>query len=214
MQKRELTREGILDAYIELLEEKNFDKVTVKALCTQAGIVRSTFYTYFDDIYEVIQTIEDDLISAFARVDADSRGREAREEDIKGFGDAHTDWGFPMAPPAGFCEWFDCCEEHRTYLRAMLGPHGDPYFEEKFRRVLTKHVNFLMDSDDMPNDTLRTGFVEAFVEVHTLLTKNWLLHEHTSLNKDRIGTILNSMRVGANTMGYYLDEETTGYLSL
>lgn len=205
MPKRERTRESILSAYVAQLDTTNYDEVSVKALCEEAGIVRSTFYTYFTDIYEVIQTVEDELTSAFGRVDSLARAAEERSANVS-FTTAHTDWGFPLQPPPGFCEWFDCCEEHATALRGMLGPHGDPYFEEKFRRLLEKHVVLLMDMDGMPNDDLRRGFLETMTETHILLVRNWLLHEETTLTKERIGVIVNSIRLGANTMGHFGDE--------
>lgn len=205
MLKREHTREGIINAYIAQLESTDYDQVSVKALCECAGIVRSTFYTYFTDIYEVIQTIKDDLTSAFGRVDSQARATFRAGEKTPSPA-ALTDWGFSLQPPPGFCEWFDCCEEHSIALRAMLGPHGDPYFEEKFRRLLVKHIELLMEMDGMPDDELRRGFVEAMTETHVLLTRNWLLHENTTLSKGRMITIANSIRVGGNTMGHFSND--------
>ncbi len=194
------TRRRIVSSYIELLEDRDYDKVSVSALCKKAGIVRSTFYVYFADIYDVIQYIEDDLIVAFKKVDAAALAATDDREKVE------TEWGFSITPPIGFEEWFDVCEENRAGLRAMLGPHGDPYFEQKFRKELESHVKFLMEKDKMPDDRLRRGFVEAFVEVHVLLVRNWTTHDETSLSKERICTILQAMRVGGNTMGRYRTE--------
>lgn len=191
------TRRRIVSSYIELLEDRDYDKVSVSALCKKAGIVRSTFYVYFADIYDVIQYIEDDLIVAFKKVDAAALAAKDDREKVE------TEWGFSITPPTGFEEWFDVCEENRAGLRAMLGPHGDPYFEQKFRKELESHVKFLMEKDKMPDDRLRRGFVEAFVEVHVLLVRNWTTHDETSLSKERICTILQAMRVGGNTVGHY-----------
>ena len=199
------TRRRIVSSYAELLEDHDYDKISVSALCKRAGIVRSTFYVYFSDIYDVIQYLEDDLIVAFKKVDATAlAAKDGREKVV-------TDWGFSITPPLGFEEWFDVCEANRAGLRAMLGPHGDPYFEQKLRKELESHVMFLMEKDKMPDDRLRRGFVEAFVEVHVLLVRNWTTHENTSLSKERICTILQAMRVGGNTMGRYRSPEDQGF---
>ena len=197
MQKSEMTCDSILQGYIKLLDSTHFDKVTVRALCGEVGIVRSTFYTYFSDIYEVIQTIEDNLISAFMRVDQADCIEPEFDQRLR------TEWGFPIEPSPGFYRWFDCCLENWDALRAMIGPHGDPYFVQKFRRTLTDHVTHLMHADRMPDDELRRGYTESMVEVHFILVRNWMLHENTSLNAARIAVILNSMRVGGNTLGHY-----------
>lgn len=196
--KRERTRESIIDAYIDLLDSKSYDKVSVSALCKQAGIVRSTFYVYFSDIYEVIQEIEDELLQKFNAISL-----EAKEHRLEDELRQRTEWDFPILPPYGFEEWFDVCEENARAMKAMLGPNGDPYFEAKLRRQLIGHVERLMNADKMPNDGLRKGFVEAFLEVHILLVHNWLLHENTSLDKTKIKTIINTMRIGGNAEGHY-----------
>ena len=66
------TRNRIKQAFAELIyEKKQLDKITVKELAKKADITRSTFYTHYDNIYQVaeeykLQTIEllcnDDLI--------------------------------------------------------------------------------------------------------------------------------------------------------
>lgn len=199
--KREQTREAIVEAYLGLLETTDFDAVTVSMLCRATGIVRSTFYTYFSDIYAVAQFIEDRLIAKLNWVDEESRNAGALNAKR-----AKTAWGFPVVPPYGFDLWFDVCEMNRAPLRAMLGPHGDPYFEQKLRAHLVDHVHLQMDADGMPNDDLRVGFCESTVELHFILVRNWLLREGTTLTKARIKTIINTMRIGGSVEGIYVDE--------
>ena len=201
--KREQTRKTIVETYLGFLDTTDFDAVTVSALCKAAGIVRSTFYTYFSDIYAVAQYIEDQAIARFNWVDKQSQtGKELNAKRPR------TAWGFPIAPPYGFDLWFDVCEKNQKILKAMLGPHGDPYFEQKFRAHLIDHAHMQMDADSMPNDDLRTGFCESIVELHFILVRNWALHEHTTLSKERIKTIINTMRVGSSVESLYAGELT------
>lgn len=56
----------LLQSLSVLLQAQPFESITVKALCTQAGIHRSTFYDYFEDKLHLltygIQELVDDLI--------------------------------------------------------------------------------------------------------------------------------------------------------
>ncbi len=58
------TRNLIKKTFAELInEKKQLDKITVTELVNRAGLTRSTFYTHYDNIYEVahdyqLQTIE------------------------------------------------------------------------------------------------------------------------------------------------------------
>lgn len=204
MQKRERTKSNIIDAYIALLDTTNFDRVSVKSVCEQADVVRSTFYSYFDDMADVTQVVEDELINSFKEVVAfDLANLQAPASEQYPEGGTQTDWGFHIDPPLGFFKWLDRCEENGTRLAAMLGPHGDEYFLVKFRKVLRSHVNALMDTDGMPNDELRDGFTNSFIEVHLLLTKAWLVNKEPWATRDAIVTVLNSMRIGGNTAGRF-----------
>ena len=51
------TRKAIMDCFLDILKVKNIDKITVKDICEKCEINRNTFYYYFKDIYDVIDSI-------------------------------------------------------------------------------------------------------------------------------------------------------------
>ena len=53
----DFTRREIKTRFMELLSEKNFDKITVKELADVCGISRNTFYYHYHDIFEVMEDI-------------------------------------------------------------------------------------------------------------------------------------------------------------
>ncbi|MGN1334496.1 MAG: TetR/AcrR family transcriptional regulator [Anaerovoracaceae bacterium] len=53
----DFTRREIKSKFMELLSEKNFDKITVKELVDACGISRNTFYYHYHDIFEVMEDI-------------------------------------------------------------------------------------------------------------------------------------------------------------
>ena len=56
------TRQNLLDAFWALYETKPVNKITVNDVTNRAGYCRSTFYEYFHDIPEVLETWEDIII--------------------------------------------------------------------------------------------------------------------------------------------------------
>ncbi len=52
-----LTYELIVNSFKKLLMEKDFRKITVKMIAQESGIMRSTFYNYFQDKYEILEWI-------------------------------------------------------------------------------------------------------------------------------------------------------------
>ena len=53
--KRELTKILLAESFKELLIKGSFDKITIKMITDQAGVIRPTFYNYFQDKYEVME---------------------------------------------------------------------------------------------------------------------------------------------------------------
>jgi len=52
----------IRDCVIQQMKTKPFYKIKAKSVADQIGIGRSTFYAYYDSIFDVVQQIEDNLI--------------------------------------------------------------------------------------------------------------------------------------------------------
>lgn len=57
MDTKRLTNELIADSFKNLLLKKDFKKITVKMIAAESGFMRSTFYNYFQDKYEILEWI-------------------------------------------------------------------------------------------------------------------------------------------------------------
>ena len=51
------TRDALMRVFIEQLENKSLDKITVKDIIEEAGVNRNTFYYHFSDIYDLIDKL-------------------------------------------------------------------------------------------------------------------------------------------------------------
>ncbi len=66
------TKELIKKYFVELLHEKReLQFVTVTDLVKKAGITRSTFYTHYDNIYDVAKEFQNDTIELLLNEDVD-----------------------------------------------------------------------------------------------------------------------------------------------
>lgn len=61
-QRIKLTRTLLKNSLIDLMHQKPINKITVKELCKNADINRSTFYLYYTDQFTLLKEIEDDLL--------------------------------------------------------------------------------------------------------------------------------------------------------
>lgn len=55
------TKKIIKDTLINLLSEKDINKITVSEICKIADINRATFYRYYLDVYDLLNNIEKDF---------------------------------------------------------------------------------------------------------------------------------------------------------
>lgn len=57
-------------AMLELLQKKDLNKITVKNICEKAGVNRTTFYSHFLDVYDMLDKMEahlrDELLESYA----------------------------------------------------------------------------------------------------------------------------------------------------
>lgn len=106
----------IREAFWRLYTAKPISKISVKDICALAGYNRGTFYRYYSDVYEVLESIENEILEQFSQRFAQI-ARCSRKMDLAGL------VKYTLAP----------CSVYNKYLAVMLGENGDPAFQKKLR---------------------------------------------------------------------------------
>lgn len=145
----EKTKQQITDAFITLLDKKKYNKISVRELAELAGIQRSTFYRYFNDMNDLITCIEKELLNGMIFY------KQPYTFDIN-----------HIEPISSIVDWFEWGMQHRTALMALMGPNGDPFFEKKLKKRVCVDINRMMDFEGMPSDGLRPFCVELTYSIH------------------------------------------------
>ena len=60
-----MTKRIIKESLIDMLKKKSMDKITVSALCEEADINRSTFYSHYSDVCDVLEEMKTELIADY-----------------------------------------------------------------------------------------------------------------------------------------------------
>lgn len=53
----------IKESLIQLLQDNEIHNITITDICKEADINRGTFYNYYNDPFDLLQNIEDELFS-------------------------------------------------------------------------------------------------------------------------------------------------------
>lgn len=75
-QRYQETEGRLIEAFIELLQTKNVEQITVRELCRMCGINRSSYYLHFADVYDMMETIEQRLADYYFRLFTTSDEKE------------------------------------------------------------------------------------------------------------------------------------------
>ena len=195
------TKRHIVSSFLRLMDKKPWEKITVIEICRQADITRGTFYQYFGDIYDLVEQLEESLLTDLqSRLDSIPAhvGTRYRTEDFLTKYDATA--------PRSFLVWFEFCRDHRDAVIALLDrKNGDAYFIKKLKNILKISIEKVMEADATANDDLRSHFVSVFMDLHILGAQSWLesdSSENDYLSVEDIVNILNTMRVGAQFLAW------------
>jgi AcrR family transcriptional regulator len=66
--KTRYTKMVIRDSLIELMKQRPITDITIKEICALADLSRPTFYAYYRDQYDLLQSIEEETFAYFANV--------------------------------------------------------------------------------------------------------------------------------------------------
>ncbi|MDO5375094.1 MAG: TetR/AcrR family transcriptional regulator C-terminal domain-containing protein [Staphylococcus rostri] len=58
----------ICKALIRLLEHDDFEAITIKEICAESGVHRSTFYAHFEDKYQLLEVIKQYHMKRYKRI--------------------------------------------------------------------------------------------------------------------------------------------------
>ena len=113
--KKRYTRMVLQDSLIELMREKPINKITIKELCENADVNRSTFYAHFSDQFELLSTIEEETLS-WAKVAFENLVGSASDEaeTIKGL--------------EGICQYI---ADNSKHLQILMSEQGDISFQKQ-----------------------------------------------------------------------------------
>ena len=118
-------RDRICNAMLDLMETRPFEEVSITELCKRAGVSRTSFYRFFDSVYDVLQAIEDAYSHEIPgeRAATSSLSEHLRPADARDY--SETEFAEVIA------------QNFRVY-RLITGANGDPSFKARMRNRVTR----------------------------------------------------------------------------
>ena len=126
------TQADLVAAFWVHYKEKPINKITVKEVTDTAGYYRSTLYYYFEDVYAILEYIEDSVIADWeASITAVLKnGLEIlMQNNVQVLIEQITPFYIKNA----------------EYISVLLGPNGDPLFQQRVKDTLRSRLFTMLD---------------------------------------------------------------------
>ena len=164
-EKNEKTKENIQKSFLQLLKEKSFIKVSVQDIAKVSGINRGTFYLHYLDKYDLLDQMEENLLSGLElhleRLQPDFLLSEAEKGNIS----MHA------------VEVFRYIQLNAASFKVFLGDTNRAGFHKRLKQFFVEHFlekmirnESFFNSTTVPQDYLSSFATSAFLG----LIEQWL----------------------------------------
>ena len=176
-----LTKALIRQAFTSLLEEKPIQRIAVTELCQRAGINRSTFYAHYDDIYDLLQQIEEDMLRDF-------------QQALAPLLEADLEMLSPLQITTGI---YRCLKDNADLCTVTLGEHGDKAFAARLlssdrERSMNSYARYFQGASPQQIDEF-FAFVSGG---HIALLQKWVSDGMAASAEEMAATAENIMLYG------------------
>ncbi|MGL5149042.1 MAG: TetR/AcrR family transcriptional regulator [Clostridium sp.] len=144
--KSEKTKQILKETFINLVKEKGIAGVTVTDIVTKLDFNRGTFYLHYQDKYELLEEIEDSIISSIKIIINDTLLENIntllpRDNDIL---------------QILLCKIYTYIKNSSQFIGVLLGPNGDLSFQWKVKAliegVLIRNLQIMNITNSIPSN--------------------------------------------------------------
>lgn len=169
------TKEKIRAALLHIrYVNKTKDAVTVTEVCRQASIARSTFYSYYDSVDDVLQDIYESTFEKLEKIDQDAQHSRHQIE-------------------VSTLDTLRVIYYYREAFIVLMGDYGEKIFHERSCRHIRSHLKAMAASGGKPEDELLLTFISEGILADILL---WL-EKYPEISPEKMADFLTE-RVDVN----------------
>ena len=160
------------EALIALLEKKDFEFISVKEICSKAGVNRSTFYLHYetmgDLISEVLEYINKKFLSYFSQ----------NEEEIRRkINDSPTD-ELIFITPDFLQPYLSFIKENKHIFRAAFANPDGMQAGVMYVRLKKNILLPILSRFNIPEDD-REYYIEFYIQGTMAIIRKWIMNDCT-----------------------------------
>ena len=159
------TRKMIQESLVELMAEKSILKITINEICDRAGVSRSTFYTYYNDQFDLLKQIEEQTFKGMENIVQKHRVNFKKHGKISSIGLEEVIQGFVQY-----------IAENNDSIQVLLSENGDYLFQKRFFRDNVEQFKELRDvkGKNLEDDETLKCYSLIMAGGFLILIQDWL----------------------------------------
>lgn len=163
---------SLKQALLTLMKKKSFNKITIIELCELADLNRSTFYTNYEDINELLFDIHTDLFRSMSEVLGSSRkaSSESSYEEYTG----------------KLIKIVKYLEKNKEIFQLLLSNNEDNLFEKNL-------LDFYMNLYVTENDSYIDRYIFMYHSIGSFSIVSQWLHDKTPCSSEELAKLLCAM---------------------
>jgi AcrR family transcriptional regulator len=184
------TRSAIRDAMTEMLAVKPIGKITVQELIDKANICRTTFYAHYEDIYDLLSEVENDILSEIRA------GLEVLDQ-----APIRVEEHYPAIEVV-----VEVYARHEKLIRLLNGPNGDPGFDARLQDTIysmTRQLRRIKEGDAF--DEERHRLYSCYVISGGISVLNRMISANLQIDPREAGRVLGAMAAAGERIFLELD---------
>lgn len=154
------TKKAIREAFLTLLEKKPVNKITVSEISELADLGRGTFYLHYSDPYDLLEQIEDDLITQINQT-IQTYFAENTKAELAGYLEQMTNFAY----------------ENRRLYKLLMGESGNLQFQEKIKGTFADYIITSEVQRDEYENTKKRYYATFVISGMTGLMMDWIRAE-------------------------------------
>ncbi|MDQ6420409.1 TetR/AcrR family transcriptional regulator C-terminal domain-containing protein [Paenibacillus sp. LHD-117] len=137
------TRQLIRDAFVELLQEMDIEKLSVNRIAERATINRVTFYLHYRDIPDMMEKMADDMIQEIeAILEKPSTASSDDEGDMDG---------------TILLNLLEHIASHAAFYKVVLASKRTPVFTDRLLKLLKELITVIVDRRGSESNLSKAG---------------------------------------------------------
>lgn len=194
------TQKLLREALIALIEERNFDVITVGEIAERAMVSRAAFYRYYQDKYDMVEKIFEEMVTT-VMCDIDPIRRDVinrlKAQPTPGawvelFGQVAES----QPTPDAWVMIFEHFEQYERLYRALLGKRGSTWFVTKMREYMAEVLKerllalayAINHKSIVESRVFADGFVPALIASQLIDAISWWLEQNRPYPAQQIAT--------------------------